>query len=164
MSFTFPDPTVTPEFTAANGITYSWDATDGKWVVKTTAAIDDIRQDIIELEEKVNELSEIIKGSVARYTLKNTTGTPVSRPGEVSTNTGFYSNVTTFSFGTADADGEPTKTMVNGNIIETYDAVEDKTNRFSITDASGAPTLVSVNYVSGDLFYATGNEIEVNIY
>lgn len=33
MTFTFPNPTVTPEFTAANGITYSWD--DDKWVVKT---------------------------------------------------------------------------------------------------------------------------------
>ena len=34
MAFQFPDPNVTPEFTGANGITYSWDATDGKWVVK----------------------------------------------------------------------------------------------------------------------------------
>ena len=34
MAFQFPDPSVTPEFTGANGITYSWDATDGKWVVK----------------------------------------------------------------------------------------------------------------------------------
>ena len=34
MPFTFPDPTVTPEFTAANGITYSWDGEDEKWVVK----------------------------------------------------------------------------------------------------------------------------------
>ena len=32
MAFQFPDPSVTPEFTGANGITYSWDATDGKWV------------------------------------------------------------------------------------------------------------------------------------
>ena len=34
MAFQFPDPTETLEFTAANGITYSWGATDGKWVVK----------------------------------------------------------------------------------------------------------------------------------
>ena len=43
MAFQFPDPSVTPEFTGANGITYSWDATDGKWVVKgfpSTAAAD----------------------------------------------------------------------------------------------------------------------------
>ena len=30
----FPDPNVYPEFTGENGITYSWDATDGKWVIK----------------------------------------------------------------------------------------------------------------------------------
>lgn len=34
MVFQFPDPNVTPEFTGDNGITYSWDATDGKWVIK----------------------------------------------------------------------------------------------------------------------------------
>jgi len=35
MSFTFPDPLVTTEFTAANGITYSWDNDGpGKWVIK----------------------------------------------------------------------------------------------------------------------------------
>ena len=34
----FPDPNVTPEFTGDNGITYSWDAIDGKWVVKRYAA------------------------------------------------------------------------------------------------------------------------------
>ena len=46
---------------------------------------------IDELKEQINSLTEIIKGSTARYTLKNTNGSPVSRPGEVSTNTGFYS-------------------------------------------------------------------------
>ena len=36
MSFTFPDPLVTAEFTAANGITYRWDNDGpGKWVVKS---------------------------------------------------------------------------------------------------------------------------------
>ena len=40
MAFQFPDPTVTPEFTGDNGITYSWDATDGKWVIKGFYASD----------------------------------------------------------------------------------------------------------------------------
>lgn len=34
MAFQFPDPELTTEFTGDNGITYSWDADDGKWVVK----------------------------------------------------------------------------------------------------------------------------------
>ena len=57
MAFTFPDPNVTTEFTGDNGITYSWDAVDGKWQVKTTAALDDIRQDIIELEEEIDAIA-----------------------------------------------------------------------------------------------------------
>ena len=43
MAFQFPDPSVTPEFTGANGITYSWDATDGKWVVKGFSTEEDPR-------------------------------------------------------------------------------------------------------------------------
>ncbi len=254
MSFTFPDPTVTTQFTADNGITYLWDDDNngpGKWVVKSflhegvlvdlspfpparpdrpdgpndgdlwfdtspeeltlyvysedsgawipaappttlegrvseaeaiqiqivqrlqanesltnlhSAELLTLRSEIAELEEKVNELSGIVKGGVARYTLQNSNGAPVSRPGELATNTGFYSSVNTFSFGTADADGEPTKTMVNGNIIETFDPTENATNRYSITDASGAPTIVSVKYVSGNLFYVIGSELEVYIY
>ena len=38
MAFQFPDPQTTPEFTADNGITYSWDAADGKWQIKSYAA------------------------------------------------------------------------------------------------------------------------------
>ena len=34
-AFIFPDPAVTPEFTATNGITYMYDnSVDGKWTVK----------------------------------------------------------------------------------------------------------------------------------
>ena len=119
---------------------------------------------IDELKEQINSLTEIVKGSTARYTVKNTIGTPVSRPGEFSANTGFYASINMMSFGTADADGKPTKTMVNGNIIETYDSEENETNRYSITDASGAPTVVGVKYISGKLTYVRDNELQVNIY
>ena len=36
MAFQFPDPNTTPEFTAANGVVYAYDNTDGKWVVKSS--------------------------------------------------------------------------------------------------------------------------------
>ena len=38
MPFQFPDPQTTPEFTADNGITYSWDVVDEKWQIKRYAA------------------------------------------------------------------------------------------------------------------------------
>jgi hypothetical protein len=56
MSYAFPNPLVTPVFTAPNGITYSWDDVDSKWVIKqyalpntyitpVAADIDYVRQD-----------------------------------------------------------------------------------------------------------------------
>ena len=36
MAFQFPDPNSTSEFTGANGVVYSYDSTDGKWVVKSS--------------------------------------------------------------------------------------------------------------------------------
>ena len=178
MTFTFPNPADTTEFKGDNGITYAWDVDDKKWQIKTFNqgyARDDIKEyvdaadsnlqlQIDRLKEQVDILNELTKGSVALYTLKNTNGEPVSRPGEFSTNTGFFSSITAMSFGTADAEGNPTKEMVDGNIIETFDPVEDKSNRFLITDASAAPTVVQVQYVSGQLFYAVGAELKVNIY
>ena len=35
-AFIFPDPAVTPEFTASNGITYLYDTVDNKWIVKSS--------------------------------------------------------------------------------------------------------------------------------
>jgi hypothetical protein len=116
------------------------------------------------LQQKINDLTEIIKGSVARYIIDNNLGGPVSRPGEISCSSGYWSSVSKFSFGTADADGTATPSMSNGDIIETYNAKEDKTNRYTITNASGAPTVVEVQYISGDYFYMAGDELEVNIY
>ena len=56
MAFTFPDPNVTPEFTGANDITYSWDAVDGKWQIKRYAADFDDRY--------VNEDGDVMTGSL----------------------------------------------------------------------------------------------------
>jgi hypothetical protein len=121
-------------------------------------------ESIAKLQQKINDLTEIIKGSVARYTIDNNLGGLVSRPGEISTSSGFWTSVSKFSFGTTDADGTTTPAMSNGEIIETYNAKEDKTNRYTITNASGAPTVVEVQHISGDYFYTPGDELEVNIY
>ena len=78
MAFQFPDPQTTPEFTADNGITYSWDVDDSKWQVKTTAALEDIRQDIIELEEEIDAIAP----SVERGFYRSTAYTNIPRDGE----------------------------------------------------------------------------------
>ena len=78
MAFQFPDPQTTPEFTADNGITYAWDVDDSKWQVKTTAALEDIRQDIIELEEEIDAIAP----SVERGFYRSTAYTNIPRDGE----------------------------------------------------------------------------------
>ena len=237
MSFTFPDPQTTPEFTAENGITYAWDADDSKWQVKSNdtglfvkKAGDDIsgmlgwnnekdgvNEDsyvgirinetnkqgrayifyaetggsfekgklltdleptkdssivnrkyvdtcIDDMQKQIDELAGIIKGNVARYVVDNNNGTPVSRPGQLSSNNPFWSNVVTLSFGTQDADNVPTRPMETDDIIDIVDVTSSKSSRYKVTDASGAPTVVSVEYISGNADFSPNQEKQVYIY
>ena len=237
MALTFPADK--SDFTAPNGITYSWDAANSKWRVRAyrvdangefvakpytvyvgdnpptesvapdkafqegelwystitlelfaygagawwpTAAdfsgdialinsaleqaeqdIDTNEQDIEDLQIKVTEL-ETTKGKVARYKVDNTIGTPVSRPGELSVNIPYWPNTTIISFGIEDLDNILTKPMSDGDIAEFIDVGTNKVTRYKITDASGAPTLVGVEYISGDADWAVNQEKQVYIY
>ena len=102
--------------------------------------------------------------NVLKYTFQNSAGDAVSSPGKIGTNSGFWSSVNQFSFSTADANGTATPSISNGDIIETYSAKENKTNRYTVANASGAPNVVQVQYVSGDYFYTVDDELEVNIF
>ena len=102
-----------------------------------------------ELQNQIDELG-VTKGKVARYTTENTSGTPVARPGQLSVNAADPASVSLIGFGTEDADGILTKPMADGDIVEFVDAVNGNVSRFKILDASAAPTVVSVEYVSGD--------------
>ena len=115
------------------------------------------------LQLQIDELA-VTKGKVARYTTANVSGTPVSRPGELAFNTGDPSDVVLVSFGLEDADGVLTKPMEDGDIIEFVDAVSAKVSRYRITDASGAPTLVAVEYISGNNDFVADEEEQVYIY
>ena len=99
MAFQFPDPNVTPEFTGANGITYSWDATDGKWVVKGFAAesvigpcassANTICDQLTELEEEIDALAPSVERG---FWTMNLLGT-VANQGQMSLYDDNYSNV-----------------------------------------------------------------------
>ena len=84
MAFQFPDPSVTPEFTGANGITYSWDATDGKWVIKSFAAediigdcatsedtvcdqLEQLKLGLVEVEEEIESIAPALERGVWLY-------------------------------------------------------------------------------------------------
>ena len=99
MAFQFPDPSVTPEFTGANGITYSWDATDGKWVVKGFAAesvigpcassSNTICDQLTELEEEIDALAPSVERG---FWTMNLLGT-VANQGQMSLYDDNYTNV-----------------------------------------------------------------------
>ena len=115
------------------------------------------------LQNQIDELS-VSKGKVARYKVENTIGTPVARPGQLSFNTTFPNNVVLVSFGVEDLDGVLTKPMATGDIIEFVDASSSKVSRYRITDATGAPTGVGVEYISGDNDFVKDEEEQVYIY
>ena len=115
------------------------------------------------LQLQIDELG-VTKGKVARYITDNVSGSPVARPGELAFNSSDPASVNLVSFGTEDADGILTKPMADQDIIEFVDAVNSKVSRYKIIDASGAPTLVAVEYVSGDNDFQIGEEEQVYIY
>jgi hypothetical protein len=54
--------------------------------------------------------------------------------------------------------------MNDDDIIEFVDPANGKVSRYKITDASGAPTLVAVEFISGNCDFALGAERQVFIY
>ena len=115
------------------------------------------------LQNQIDELG-VTKGKVARYTCSSITGGFASRPGQLAFNSGDPTAVNQISFGTEDSDNVVTKPMADGDIIEFVDAVSNTVSRFKITDASGAPTGVEVEYVSGNNDFNVGEEEQVYIY
>ena len=115
------------------------------------------------LQNQIDELG-VTKGKVARYTCSSITGGFASRPGQLAFNSGDPTAVNQISFGTEDSDNVVTKPMADGDIIEFVDAVSNTVSRFKITDASGAPTGVEVEYVSGSNDFNVGEEEQVYIY
>ena len=84
MAFQFPDPNVTPKFKGANGITYSWDVTDGKWVVKGFAVesvigdcatsedtvcdqLEQLKLGLVEVEEEIESIAPALERGVWLY-------------------------------------------------------------------------------------------------
>ena len=114
------------------------------------------------LQLQIDELG-VTKGKVARYTPTSIAGGFASRPGEVTFNSGDPAAVKHISFGTEDADNVH-KPMANGDIVEFVDAAAGNVSRYRISDASGAPTAVEVEYISGDNTFAVGQEEQVYIY
>ena len=157
MAFIFPEDKA--DFTAPNGVTYSWDG--DKWVVKAFKADendfvtkvdfekDQERQDdefaadqaaqdelIADNKRSIDELM-VTKGPVARYECKGLDFFLASRNGELYVNSGTAADVTLISLAAFDLNGNPSGPVADGDIIEFVEAAAARNagelSRFRIT-------------------------------
>ena len=190
MAFIFPEDKA--DFTAPNGVTYSWDG--DKWVVKafkadendfvtkvdfekdqerqdSEFAADQAEQDklIADNKRSIDEL-QVTKGPVARYECKGLDFFLASRNGELYVNSATAADVTLISLAAFDLNGNPTRPVSDGDIIEFVEAAAapavrnaGELSRFRITNGSD-PQALEVVYLNGNNGFAVGDVEEVYIY
>ena len=190
MAFIFPEDK--NDFTAPNGIIYRWDG--NKWVTKTFKAdesvlenyvktddfeADQTRQDnafstdqeaqdqlIAENRRSIEEL-EVTKGPVSRYTCKGTSFNLATRNGDLYVNDAAAANVTIISFAPFDLNGNPTRPVSTGDIVEFVESASLKSvgqvSRFRITSGD-EPSALEVVYLNGENNFTVGETEEVYIY
>ena len=113
MTTSFPTDKTQP-FVAENGVTYYWDS--NRWRVKQykldDAALDDIRQDIIELEEEIDAIAPSVERGKWTFTAVGTVG----QPGQFTmydasfgngNPTGLFKSAQSIWFNEIDSDGTP---------------------------------------------------------
>ena len=190
MAFIFPEDKA--DFLAPNGVTYSWDG--NKWVTKTFKAdesvlenyvktddfeADQTRQDdafsadqaaqdqlIAENRRSIEEL-QVTKGPVSRYECKGTSFFLATRNGELYVNSATAADVTLISIAAFDLNGNPTRPINTGDIIEFVESATTRTtgqlSRFRITNGTD-PQGLEVVYLNGNNNFEVGRTEETYIY
>ena len=135
--------------------------------------LSDIEADIAALQEAVGggltdqdsiqnqlDLLSVQRGSVAKYKLEDTVLEIASRRGEFYTNANKASDVTIMSFASLDLDGNTTKPVNDGDIIELNfgNSILRYTARGSSIEA------LPVDYADGSHSFSSGQEMNVYIY
>ena len=115
-----------------------------------------------DLQNQIDDL-EVQKGAAANYDCKSTSGSYNARPGEFATDNATASSVTILGLGQEDKSGKLTKTINVGDIIELV-GLDGSDTRFKVTDATGAPILMSVEFVSGDQGFVLDQQYTIYIY
>ena len=123
-----------------------------------------------QISENTADIAElkVVKGTAARYTVKEIGMTPASRNGELVVDNADPSLVTFVSFAPFDEVGNPTKPISEGDILEfveaaaTTKAVGDVTRY--IVDAVATPQALTVKFVNGNNDFVVDEIEEVYIY
>ena len=187
MAFIFPEDKA--DFTAPNGVTYAWDG--DKWVVKAFKAdendfvtkvnfeADQERQDsaftadqsaqdqLIAANRRSIEELEVTKGPVSRYECKGTSFNVATRNGDLYVNDATAANVTIISFAAFDLNGNPTRPVSVGDIVEFVESATlrsvGQVSRFRVTSGDD-PSALEVSYLNGENNFEVGETEEVYIY
>ena len=140
----------------------------GKFVKQDEFDSDQAAQDqlIAENRRSIEEL-EVTKGPVSRYECKGTSFNVASRNGDLYVNDATAANVTAISFAPFDLNGNPTRPVGTGDIIEFVESANLKSvgqvSRFRV-DSGDDPTALTVTYLNGENNFEVGETEEVYIY
>ena len=167
MAFIFPEDKA--DFTAPNGVTYAWDG--AKWVTKTFradeamlegyATIEYSDTEDAKLQNQIDELG-VTKGALATYACAAVSLPAQPRNGDCIFNDATASSALVVGFGAEDKDGQLTKPILNGDIIEIEK--DGIVSRYRVLDNASAPSMVACEFVSGDQTFAVGQEYVAYIY
>ena len=175
-------PGTKDDFTAENGVTYTWE--DNRWRTKAYK-IDDSKlenyvtkgdfdagqgaQDrLIEENARGIEELEVTKGPVSRYECKGTEFNVASRNGDLYVNSPNAADVTVISFAPFDLNGNPTRPVAIGDIIEFVEDVATTRTRGEVSryrvDSGDDPSALTVSYLNGANDFVVGEVEDVFIY
>ena len=121
---------------------------------------------IAENRRSIEEL-EVTKGPVSRYTCKGTSFNVASRNGDLYVNDATAANVTAISFAPFDLNGNPTRPVSTGDIVEFVESANLKfagqVSRFRVVSGDD-PGALTVTYLNGTNDFAVDETEEVYIY
>ena len=121
---------------------------------------------IADNRRSIEEL-EVTKGPVARYTCKGTSFNVASRNGDLYVSDATAANVTAISFAPFDLNGNPTRPVSAGDIVEFVESANLKSvgqvSRFRVVSGDD-PSALTVTYLNGTNNFMVDETEEVYIY
>ena len=113
------------------------------------------------LQNQIDELG-VTKGALATYTCSAVSLPATPRNGECIFNNATASSVLVVGFDVEDKDGQLTKPILIGDIIEIRK--DGIVSRYKVLDNASAPSMVACEFVSGEQTFAVGQDYVACIY
>ena len=134
---------------------------DGTVALDSYATIEYSDTEDAKLQNQIDELG-VTKGALSTYACAAISLPAQPRNGECIFNDATASSALVVGFGAEDKDGQLTKPILNGDIIEIEK--DGIVSRYRVLDNASAPSMVACEFVSGDQTFAVGQEYVVYIY